>query len=172
MLVTGRMPIATPDQPIRRRDPRYSDEEIEALVEHVAGFGDGPRLPDVDPSRGDVPLGGELYRLHCGACHSATAIGGALAFEEFAPGLMESEPSVIAAAITSGPGAMPSFAPLGFGDEEVNAIAAYIDELQTPEDEGGWPIFRAGRADEAVVAWVVAVPTLLLLAAWLARRAR
>lgn len=172
MLLTGRMPIEDPEAPIRRSAPRYSDEQIDALVAHVAGLGDGPALPDVDPAEGDVPRGGELYRLHCGMCHSATGIGGALAFDEFAPSVTDAEPSVVAAAITAGPGAMPSFRPIGFTDDELTSIVAYVDQLQDPEDRGGIPIFRAGRADEGMVAWLVGVPTMVLLAAWVARRVR
>lgn len=172
MVVTGRMPIRDADEPIRRSEPRYSRDEIDALVDHVAGFGDGPELPDVDGQDGDVPRGGELYRLHCGMCHSATGIGGALAYDEFAPDVTEAEPSVVVAAVTAGPGAMPSFAPDGFDDEELASIVAYVGQLQAPDDRGGWPIFRAGRADEALVALAVGLPSLVLMAAWLARRVR
>lgn len=171
-LVTGRMPLRSPDSEPRRSTPPYSDEEIDALVSHVAGLGDGPALPDVDWQGGDVSNGGELYRLHCGACHSATAIGGALAYSHRAPSLMPSEPSVVAAAVVSGPGAMPSFGPQGFTDDELADLVAYVQEIQTPVDRGGWPIYRAGRSDEGLFAWLVAIPAALLAAGWIARRAR
>lgn len=172
MLVTGRMPISAPDEDVRRKPSPYSEEEVEALIDHVARLGDGPELPHVRWRSADLGLGGELYRLHCGACHSATAIGGALAFDRFAPSLMPSEPSVVAAAVTSGPGAMPSFDPQGFTDDELASIVAYVQELQQPTDRGGWPILRAGRSDETAFAWVVAIPVLALFAGWIARRVR
>ena len=169
-LVSGRMPLRDPEAIPRRSPSPYTEEQIDALVAHVAGFGDGPAVPDVDWRGADVALGGHLYRLHCGACHSATGIGGALAFERVAPGLFESEPSVVAAAVVAGPGAMPAFGPDGFTDDELAAIVAYVERLQEPEDRGGWPIFRAGRADEALVALGLALPLLLAAAAWIARR--
>jgi ubiquinol-cytochrome c reductase cytochrome c subunit len=171
-LVTGRMPLREPDEEPRRAPPRYTDEEIDALVDHVARFGDGPPLPDVDWRRGDVPNGGELYRLHCGACHSATGIGGALVYSQRAPSLMPAEPSVVAAAVVSGPGAMPSFGPQGFTDDELADLVSYVQEIRTPVDRGGWPLFRAGRVDEGLFAWLLAVPAALLAAAWVARRSR
>ncbi|MFP5320675.1 MAG: c-type cytochrome [Acidimicrobiia bacterium] len=169
-LVTGRMPLDDPDDIPDRGETSYSAEEIEALTRHVAGFGDGPALPDVDWRSADVAEGGRLYRLHCGACHGATAVGGALAYDRFAPGLFESEPSVVAAAVVGGPGAMPAFAPNGFTDQELADIVAYVQRVQHPEDRGGWPIFRTGRPDEALVALGLALPVLLAAAAWLARR--
>lgn len=171
-LVTGRMPVRDPDDGPARGPVRYTDDEIEALVDHVAGLGDGPPLPDVAWRDADVPNGGVLYRLHCGACHSATAIGGALAYGHTAPSLMSSEPSVVTAAIVAGPGAMPSFSPRGFTDDEIADIVAYVQRIQDPVDRGGWPIFRAARADEGLVAWLIGVPALLVSAGWIARRVR
>lgn len=172
VLVTGRMPLDDPEDPTRRSPSPYSDEEIAALTDHVARLGDGPALPRVDWRSADVAAGGTLYRLHCGVCHSATAIGGALAFGHVAPSLMESEPSVIGAAVTTGPGAMPAFAPGSFTDAELASVTAYLQEIQDPVDRGGWPMFRSGRPDEALMAWFVAVPALLLVVGWIARRAR
>lgn len=171
-LVTGRMPLRDEDDEPRRGSPKYDGRELAALVDHVAGLGDGPPLPDLDWRAADVSDGGALYRLHCGACHSATAIGGALAYDHTAPSLMPSEPSVVAAAVITGPGAMPSFAPQGFTEDELADIVAYVQEIRTPVDRGGWPIFRAGRVDEALFAWLVAVPVVLVTVAWIARRVR
>jgi ubiquinol-cytochrome c reductase cytochrome c subunit len=171
-LVSGRMPIRDPRQIPERSPTQYDDDEIDALVEHVAALGDGPALPDVDWRSGDIPNGGRLYRLHCAACHSVTGIGGALAFERFAPSVMPSEPTVVAAAVVAGPGAMPSFSPQGFTDQDLADLVAYVQEIQEPVDRGGWAIFRAGRADEALFTWIVAIPALLLGLSWIARRAR
>jgi ubiquinol-cytochrome c reductase cytochrome c subunit len=171
-LVTGRMPIGDPREIPDRSPTQYDDDELDALTEHVAALGDGPALPALDWRSGDVPNGGRLYRLHCAACHSVTGIGGALAYERFAPSVMPSEPEVVAAAVVAGPGAMPSFTPQGFTDRDLADLVAYVQEIREPVDRGGWPIFRAGRADEALFTWIVAVPLLLLGLAWLARRVR
>lgn len=171
-LVTGRMPIGDPDQRPGRRPSPYSPAEIRALVAHVAALGDGPALPRVGHRGADLARGGALYRLHCASCHSATGIGGALAFGRFAPPLTSSEPSVVVAAVTAGPGAMPAFEPDAFTDDELAALVAYVQRLRDPEDRGGVPLGRAGRVDEALVALGVAMPALVLAAAWIARRAR
>lgn len=169
-LVTGRMPLDDPDGVPSRGPTRYSAEDIAAIAAHVADFGDGPALPDVGWQDADVAVGGRLYRLHCGACHGATAVGAALAYDRRSPPLFDADPSVVAAAVVSGPGAMPAFGPEGFTDEELGAIVAYVQRLQSPVDRGGWSIFRTGRPDEALIALGIALPVLLVLAGWIARR--
>jgi ubiquinol-cytochrome c reductase cytochrome c subunit len=171
-LTTGYMPIQNVNEPIGRSPTPYSDEELVALIDHVAAFGDGPPLPDLEVAEADVAAGGELYRLHCAPCHSATGIGGALAFDEFAPDLFATTPMQTVTAMVNGPGAMPAFPPGAFDDDEIAAIAAYVDYLQGPADPGGLPLLRAGRVDEGVVAWAVGVTTLVLLSVWIGRRAR
>ena len=110
VLRTGRMPLAAPNLQARRGPVRYSEEEIVALVEYAGAFGDGPPIPDVDPSRGDLAAGGELYRLNCAACHVASGAGAAIGGGREAPSLMSTSPTEIGEAILVGPGAMPTFA--------------------------------------------------------------
>lgn len=169
-LVTGRMPLDDPDARPTRGPTPYSDEEIAAITAHVADLGDGPDLPEVRWQDADLAQGGRLYRLHCGACHGATAVGAALAYDRLSPPLFQAEPSVVGAAVVSGPGAMPAFGPRGFTDEELGSIVAYVQQLRSPVDRGGWAIFRGGRPDEALITLGLALPALLVLAAWIARR--
>lgn len=171
-LTTGYMPISRPDDPIGRSPVAYDDEEVEALIDHVAGFGDGPGIPDVDVASADLALGGRLYRLHCSPCHSATGIGGAMVFDQFAPPLFEATPTQAAEAMLLGPGAMPAFPEGAFEPEQIDAIAAYVAYLADPEDPGGLPLLRAGRVDEGLVAWGGGIVALVFLAAWIGRRAR
>src|SRR5438034_3101754 len=52
-LRTGRMPLDAPgDEPLRA-PPRYSNDEIDALVAYVGSLG-GPPIPNVDPARGSL----------------------------------------------------------------------------------------------------------------------
>lgn len=171
-LTTGYMPIQNVDEPIGRSLTPYTDEELTALIDHVAAFGEGPPLPDLDVADADLALGGDLYRLHCAPCHSATGIGGALVFDQFAPDLFAATPMQTATAMVNGPGAMPAFPPGAFDGDEIAAIAAYVDHLQDPPDPGGLPLLRAGRVDEGVVAWAVGVAALVTLSVWIGRRAR
>lgn len=169
MLATGRMPIADPDAPVRRREPRYTPEEIAAIVAHVDSLVEGPEVPELDLREADVALGGRLYRLHCGHCHSSTGIGGALLYGEHAPSVLDSDPAVVGAAVISGPGAMPAFGPQGLTEEELVSVVAYVQTVQTPADEGGLPLGRAGRVDEGLVGWGVGLAGLVLLVGWIAR---
>lgn len=169
MLATGRMPIAEPESPVRRSETHYSAEEIIAVVDHVSGLVDGPEIPVLDLDEADLALGGEVYRLHCGQCHSSTGIGGALLYGHQAPPVLQSEPTVIAAAVVSGPGAMPSFSPTGLTDEELVSVVAFVQAIQDPLDEGGLPLGRAGRVDEGLVAWGVGLAALVLIIGWIAR---
>ena len=129
VLRTGRMPLPHPHMEAERGPTRYTEDEIVALVEHVASFGgDGPPIPDVDPARGDLASGVRLYQLNCAACHVASGAGAAIGGGRNAPDLMESTPTEIGEAVRVGPGAMPVFATLS--DQDVDDLAAYILELQ------------------------------------------
>ena len=163
-LATGRMPIAAPDELIRRGPPAYPPEEIRAIVDHVVAVGGGPRSPTVDPDAGDVAQGGELYRLHCGPCHGATGAGFPLLGGRNSPTVWEATPREVAEAIRIGPGGMPVFAPDTLTDEEVDSIVRYVTYLQDPDDRGGYHLFRIGPLTEGVVAWLAGVGLLLLAA--------
>jgi ubiquinol-cytochrome c reductase cytochrome c subunit len=168
-LTTGRMPIAEPDESPRRRQPRYSPSEIAALRDYVASFGNGPPVPTVDLASADVARGGELWRLNCAACHSWSGIGGALLGRE-APSVHPSTPVQVAEAVRTGPGSMPSFGEESFSDDEVADLAAYVRELQHPDDRGGNPLLRLGPLPEGAVAWILGIGSLLLFVGWVGER--
>lgn len=168
---TGRMPLSHPDERMARSEPIYGDEEIDALVAYVESLGDGPPIPDVDVSGADLADGGVAYRLHCAQCHGSTGVGTALAYGVVAPSLLASTPVHVAESLLVGPGAMPQLAPHVLDEEEVAAVARYVQYLQDPVDAGGAPLARSGRLDETAVAWLGGV-AVLVLAAWrIARRA-
>jgi ubiquinol-cytochrome c reductase cytochrome c subunit len=165
------MPISEPDDPMERRPPAYGPAEIRALVAYVDGLGPGAGIPVpvVDLTGVDVARGGELYRLNCAACHSWSGTGGALLRRE-APSLLVSTPVQVVEAVRTGPGGMPSFGPASFTDDEVTAIAAYVEELQDPEDRGGHGLWHLGPLAEGGVAWVVGIGSLLLFVVWVGER--
>ena len=106
---TGRMPLADPSRPPEAKEPAFDPDEIDALVAYVGTLGDGPALPDIDLSAGDLAGGGVLYRENCQACHSATGAGGALSYGRAAPSLSTVTPLQLGGAVRSGPGQMPRF---------------------------------------------------------------
>ncbi len=170
MVATGRMPIDRADEPLRRRPSIYDDEEALALARYAGTLGDGPPLPDVDADRGDVARGAALYQVECAGCHSATGIGGNLTAGFRAPPVLHSSPLEVVTSLFAGPGAMPAFAPEAFTPSEMDALARYVVELQSPEDRGGFPLLRAGRVDEGLVAWTLGLGTIVLFAAFLGAR--
>ena len=170
-LSTGRMPLAADDQP-KRKDPAYGPVEIELLTAYVASLGDGPPVPEVDPSRGDLAAGGVAYRAQCAGCHSAAGIGGALSYGGYAPPLTESEPRQIAAALRVGPGNMPLFGPENLDDEEVASLVRYVEFLKEAPTPGGGRLGGAGAIPEGFVGWVFGMGACLAATVWIgAKRA-
>lgn len=169
-LSSGRMPTDDPHGQTRRKPPAYSPEEIEALVAYVATFGDGPDIPDLDASRGDLSDGQQLYTANCAACHNSAGSGGALGQDIYAPAVTPATPQQVAEAIRIGPGAMPAFGPGALSDHEVESIMRYVEYLKDPDDPGGAPLGRVGPVPEGLVAWTVGVGSLLIVARWLGRR--
>ena len=169
-LSTGRMPMASSEEQPVRKPPAYSPEEIDSLVAYVASLGDGPALPDVDVEAGDTAAGGVVYRANCQACHSASGSGGALSYGRAAPRLSDATPSQVGAAVRIGPGQMPVFGPDTIDGEALDDVARYVEYLRAPEDPGGVPIGRTGPIPEGFVAWLVGMPALLALVAWIGTR--
>jgi ubiquinol-cytochrome c reductase cytochrome c subunit len=167
VLRTGRMPLPHPHMEAERTRTRFTEAEIVALVDHVASFGDGPVIPDVDPARGDLTRGARLYQLNCAACHVASGSGAAIGGGRNAPDLMEATATEIGEAVRVGPGAMPKFATLS--DRDVDDLAAYILNMQgrhttAPEDFGG-----VGPVAEGLAAWLLALLPIIALTRWIGR---
>ncbi|HEX2576922.1 MAG TPA: c-type cytochrome [Aquihabitans sp.] len=170
MLETGRMPLNDPDEQPHRKERAYEEAEIEALVAYVATLGEGPPLPDIDLEDADLAAGGLVFRGNCQACHSASGAGGALSYGRAAPGLRQSEPLVVGAAVRSGPGQMPSFGEGEISDERLNDLVEYVQFLQDPPDPGGIHLSRIGPVPEGFVAWFVGVVLLLACVYWIGTR--
>jgi len=169
MLRTGRMPMAGPANQAPQKPPAYGDAEIKALVAYVASIGQGPAIPDVQPDKGDLAEGSQLYLANCAACHNASGIGGALSYGNHAPSLSSVGATQIGEAMLVGPGQMPVFGPSTFSAEQVNSIARYVGYLQEPDHPGGLRLGSAGPVPEGFVAWLLGLGGLLLLAGWITR---
>ena len=168
-LRSGRMPIDEPDEEVERSEPHFDEAQIRALVDLVAGFGDGPPIPDVDVASGEVARGGEVFRLNCAACHNWDAQGGALVHRENAPPLHDVPPRQAAEAIRIGPGTMPEFDETVLPEEELNSVLAYLELLQEPPDRGGYGLGHWGPATEMLAAFV-ALGVMLVFTGWLGER--
>jgi ubiquinol-cytochrome c reductase cytochrome c subunit len=167
MLSSGRMPTDDPDGQTRRKPPAYTPEQIDQLVAYVASLGDGPPIPMIDPADGDLAEGQQLYTANCAACHNSAGSGGALGQAIYAPAVTKATPTQVAAAVRTGPGAMPVFGPAVLDDQELASVMRYVEYLKDPEDPGGAPLGRVGPVPEGFVAWVFGIGAVLLIVHWL-----
>jgi ubiquinol-cytochrome c reductase cytochrome c subunit len=170
-LRTGRMPLAFPVPQAPEKGVAYSDAEIEQLVAYVASLGDGPAVPDVDPSRGSRSEGAQLFLANCAPCHQSAGSGGALSYGNHAPSLLSVEPTQMGEAMRIGPGQMPVFGPDTLTDQQVDSIANYVLYLQNPDDAGGVRIGATGPVPEGLVAWLVGLGLLMLVIRWITKEA-
>lgn len=167
-LRTGRMPLSAPGQPVVRRQPVLTDEQIDELVGVVASLGDGPAIPKVT-SGGDVSDGSRLYIANCAACHGATGSGNAIGGGNVAANLHEATSTQIVEAMRIGPGAMPKFA---FSADEEAAIAAYVVFLQNAPSPGGLEIGGLGAVAEGFVAIGIGLVLFVLATMFVGRGSR
>jgi quinol---cytochrome-c reductase cytochrome c subunit len=175
MLRTGRMPIGDRDERVEPGDSPYDDEEIAALVGYIDETFDqpGPGIPLVDAAAGGLADGRDPSQEHCAACHAATGIGGAMLAQRggetagiVIPSVEAANPTVVGEAVRTGPGAMPVFGPGVVSDAGLDAIARYVEDLQSPDDRGGAPIGRIGPVAEGAVGWALGLGSLILFIRW------
>jgi ubiquinol-cytochrome c reductase cytochrome c subunit len=130
----------------------------------------------VDPARGDVTRGRQLYSTACAACHGMNGAGSALGGANIAVSLQNVTPLDVAEAIKIGPGQMPVGGGLvnyeaqsAESQREVDDIANYVESLRTNRyDVGGAPIGGKGPVPEGFVAWVIGIGVLVLFMRWIA----
>lgn len=164
MLRTGRMPLANPAGQPQRGDPRFSQDEIDALVAYVASIAPGgPAIPSVDPSAGDLALGAQVFLDSCSSCHGAGASGDSVGGGQIAPSLYPADATEIGEAVRIGPGVMPRFGPETIDQDELDSLAAYLLWLHDNGDEGGLQLGRVGAVAEGLVAVVVGLGMLVLV---------
>ncbi len=170
-LRTGYMPLGdATEQPVRSR-PRFPNADLRAITDYVASLGSGPAVPTPDPHAGDIATGRELFTEHCAGCHQVVAEGGVMTGAK-APPLRRATARQIAEAVRIGPYTMPKFSTRDISDAQLNSIVAYVQYTKDPQDEGGWGINHLGPFPEGMVAWLLAVPILLLTCIAIGKRVR
>ncbi|GLZ34300.1 ubiquinol-cytochrome C reductase cytochrome C subunit [Lentzea sp. NBRC 105346] len=174
---TGRMPMARQEAQAERKPTKLSDEEIAALMAYVdsLGNGQGPKKPaeSGEALRGDNPArGGELFRLNCSNCHSATGRGGALSSGKFAPTLDGVKEEQIYTAMLTGPQNMPKFGDRQLTPDEKKDIIAYVKSVTDGNNNpGGNPIGGFGPVSEGFIAFIVGIAALVGVTLWIGAKA-
>jgi ubiquinol-cytochrome c reductase cytochrome c subunit len=174
-LATGRMPVAAPGTEPMRGPPRFSREQIDALIAYITTHGGagGPALPSVHASR-DLPRGRVVWEENCEQCHGVTGYGAVAGYGWIAPPITPATPLQIAEATRVGPGIMPKFSDRLLPQHDLDALVAYADTFRHPDDRGGFSMISAGPVGEGLVGWLVgvggAIIVMLLVGETLKRR--
>jgi ubiquinol-cytochrome c reductase cytochrome c subunit len=170
-LRTGYMPLRSPDEQPRRRRPRFSPHQIDALVAYVASLGGGPAVPQPHPERGSLSDGLRLFTEHCAGCHQVVAEGGVVT-GAVAPALENATPAQVAEAVRIGPYLMPRFSERQIGGAGLDSIVRYVQYAKHPDDRGGWAIGHLGPVTEGLVTWLIAAVALVVVALTIGKRLR
>jgi ubiquinol-cytochrome c reductase cytochrome c subunit len=176
---TGRMPFQSTKGPaIARGKSHFTEEETRALAAYVGSTVGDALIPEVDPGKGSVAEGRQLYAQACAACHGMNGSGSALGGQNIAPSMLGVTPLDVAEAVKIGPGQMPpggglpEYTPTDSQSQQrVNDITAYVEALnQDRFNRGGAPIGGKGPVPEGFVAWVIGLGLLVLGIRWLGTR--
>ncbi len=163
-LSTGRMPLANPGDQPARQEPRFTPEEISAIVAYLSRLAPGgPAIPRISTGGGELAAGAELYLNNCAGCHGAGASGDSVGGGQIAPALDEATPLQIAEAVRIGPGVMPRFGDRTLDADDVESLTDYLIWLRTNGAEGGLQLGRVGAVAEGLVAIVIGLGLLLLV---------
>jgi ubiquinol-cytochrome c reductase cytochrome c subunit len=171
-VTTGRMPGAFQGAQQDRKPAKYGAVEAQQIGAFIEELGGGPQLPGGDnlAAQGDeaISRGGALFRINCSSCHAFSTNGGALSSGKTAPTLRESTDRQIWAAMLTGPENMPVFGDNQLTPQEKADIIAYIQNLKSDQDPGGWGMGRYGPVPEAIAIFLVGVVALVFTSLWIA----
>jgi len=166
---TGRMPLARQEAQAERKQPQLTIDEARQIGAYIQELGGGPQLPPGDNLRegGDIARGGELFRINCSSCHAFSTGGGALSSGKDAPSLKESTDRDIYAAMLTGPQNMPVFGDNQLTPQEKRDIIAYVQNLKSDQDPGGWGMGRYGPVPEGIAIFLIGMVALILTTLWI-----
>jgi len=143
-----------------------TQQQIDAVAQYVAAS-----VADPASHAAELNRGGDLYRLYCAGCHSATGRGGALTSGLNAPDIAQYPAAEALAAMILGRREMPAFAGNTFDVTQQTSVALYVDRLIEPESPGGAGLWYLGPVPEGLFGGLGLV-ILVLLAVWLAWKSR
>lgn len=167
---TGRMPAAALGAENINKPPRLNATQTREVAEYIQSLGGGPPIPSaaqVSTSGADVGLGQQLFVADCAACHNFVGAGGDLTYGSFAPPLTKSTPTQIYEAMLTGPEKMPVFNDLTITPQEKRDIIAYVTEVRSQPNPGGFSLGRVGPVTEGLVAFLGLLLFMVLCALWI-----
>ncbi|MBO0867417.1 MAG: c-type cytochrome [Micromonosporaceae bacterium] len=169
-VTTGRMPLTMQGAQAERKPPVFTDDQARMLGAYIQALGGGPQLPPGNDlhSQGDIAQGGDLFRVNCAACHAFGTGGGALSSGKSAPSLGEATDRQMYAAMLTGPQNMPVFGDNQLSPQEKEDIIAYVQNLKSDQDPGGFGLGKLGPVPEALVIFLVGIVFLVVVSLWIA----
>lgn len=167
---TGRMPAARQEAQIDRKPPVFTDDQARQLGQYIQELGGGPQIPFQGHAapEGDIAEGGKLFRVNCSSCHAFSGGGGALSSGKFAPPLDPATDRQLYSAMLSGPQNMPVFGDNQLTPEQKYDIIAYVQNMKTDVDPGGWGLGRFGPVTEGLAIFLFGMVALAFAALWIA----
>ena len=168
---TGRMPASRQEAQIDRKPPMFDRDQARQLGQYIQELGGGPQVPfqgDKMTADADIAHGGKLFRVNCSSCHAFSAGGGALSSGKFAPTLEPSTDRQLYAAMLTGPQNMPVFGDNQLSPQDKYDIIAYVQNLKSDTDPGGWGLGRFGPVTEGVAIFLFGMVVLVFAALWIA----
>jgi ubiquinol-cytochrome c reductase cytochrome c subunit len=169
-VTTGRMPAAEQGAENDRKPPRLDATQTAAIAAYIQSLGGGPTVPSaaqVSSSGANVGLGQQLFVADCAACHNFVGAGGALTYGKYGPPLTSSTPTQIYEAMLTGPEAMPVFNDLTITPQEKRDIIAYVTQVRSQPNPGGFSLGRVGPVTEGLVAFLGLLLFMVLAALWI-----
>jgi quinol---cytochrome-c reductase cytochrome c subunit len=168
---TGRMPAASQGAQLGKKPPILNADQARQIGQYIQELGGGPQIPftgEQTPSQGNIAHGGELFRVNCSACHAFSAAGGALSSGKYAPSLHGSTDRQMYAAMLTGPQNMPVFGDNQLSPQEKFDIIAYVQNLESDTDPGGWGLGQFGPVTEGIAIFLFGMVVLTFAALWIA----
>lgn len=175
---TGRMPMVQPGAQVQKKNPSFSQDEIDELAAYVASLGPGPAVPDEsqystagmtdDEKQQAITRGGQIFLTNCTACHNFTGEGGAMPQGGYAPTLLNTDPKYIYEAMLTGPQSMDTFSNGNISPDDKRAVIAYIESMREQPKYGGFSLGNLGPVAEGLMAWVVGIGLMVGFAVWIA----
>lgn len=186
-LTTGRMPLNDPSEQPVRHHPYFNATQIRQLVAYVnalpmiTGNPAGPTIPTIlplctkgqDPTKGScvtLSQGSQAFAINCAQCHQAAGSGAVLSKGYVVPSLHNANITQVGEAIRVGPQPMPVFSEAEMSNQQMSAIAHYVQYLHKPANPGGLGISHFGPVAEGFVGIIFGFGILLFAARMIGTR--